>query len=77
MRQIFVKDWFVDAHMQERDLLETQTVPVMSGLASLPARDHRFAFPQGSMRREMRGVPMIFPILVRWRAINLPPLNSF
>jgi hypothetical protein len=40
MRQIFFKDWFVDARMQERDLLETQAVPVMSGLASLPARDH-------------------------------------
>src|SRR5260370_39997937 len=32
---------------------------------------------RSSMRREMRGVPMLFPIPVRSRADNLPPLNNF
>ena len=60
MRQVFFKDWFVDAHMQERGLLETVAVAVMSGLASLRPRDHRFAFSQLDETRNARS-PHDFP----------------
>ena len=60
MHQIFFKDWLVDAQMRERVLLETQAVPVMSGLASLSACDHRFAFPQLDERRNAQS-PHDFP----------------
>jgi hypothetical protein len=54
------KTGLFDAQMQERDLLETQAAPVMSGLASLPARDHRFAFSQLDETRNARS-PHDFP----------------
>ena len=32
---------------------------------------------QNSIRREMRRVPIISPILIRWHARNLPLFNNF